>query len=106
VDRRGFIGRAIGAIAGLAGGGAVALGGQRGAIGPVRGEITGAVIAPVCLTVAEINQIRLFMGQQLSGTAALRSIGLNWQAEQRRIAEEEAFRQKVKAKLKKVNQLG
>jgi hypothetical protein len=43
--------------------------------------------------------LQMFMGQQLSGTTALRGIGFDWTEEQRQIAEEERQRQKIKAEL-------
>jgi hypothetical protein len=43
--------------------------------------------------------LQMFMGQQLSGETALRSIGYDWKAEQKRIAEEEMYRQKIRSEI-------
>jgi hypothetical protein len=43
--------------------------------------------------------LQMFMGQQLSGTTALRGLGYEWRDEQKQIAEEEMQRQKIKGEL-------
>jgi hypothetical protein len=47
----------------------------------------------------QMAMLQMFMGQQVSGTTALRGFGQDWRTEQRQIAEEEVFRQKIRAEL-------